>query len=134
MDKFRLVLEKIRTCIEMQNGATGSQLKAIWNDLSEAITENEQNTVLIKTAKEGTPKIILMASRGCSAAIINALQDIPNSIMERHGIMARPEAEPFIINRLPDIEHPPIMMPIRELEEPFYKRFDKRRGKRKNRR
>jgi len=42
MDKFRLVLNKIQDCIEMQNGATESQLKTIWNDLSDAISESER--------------------------------------------------------------------------------------------
>jgi len=42
MENFRLVLDKIQDCIEMQNGVTESQLKTIWNDLSEAITENER--------------------------------------------------------------------------------------------
>lgn len=41
MDKIRLVLNKIQNCIEMQNGATESQLKTIWNDLSDAISESE---------------------------------------------------------------------------------------------
>lgn len=42
MDKFRLILNEIQDCIEMQNGATESQLKTLWNDLSDAISENER--------------------------------------------------------------------------------------------
>jgi hypothetical protein len=42
MDKFRLILSKIHDCIELQNGATESQLKTIWNDLSDAISESER--------------------------------------------------------------------------------------------
>ena len=42
MEKLRLVLKKIQDCIEMQQGATESQLKAIWNDISDSITEHEQ--------------------------------------------------------------------------------------------
>lgn len=42
MEKFRLILDKIQDCIEMQNGATESQLKTIWNDLSDAISESER--------------------------------------------------------------------------------------------
>lgn len=42
MEKFRLILNKIKDCIEMQNGATESQLKAIWNDLSDAVSECER--------------------------------------------------------------------------------------------
>lgn len=41
MDEFRLILRKIQDCIELQNGATEGQLKDLWNDLSNAITESE---------------------------------------------------------------------------------------------
>lgn len=129
MDKFRLVLEKIRTCIEMQNGATGSQLKVIWNDLSEAITQSEESKAITGFAKAKCPKTIVIAPGGLGAAMARVLQEMPNAIV----LSTLPEAEPFIINRLPDIEQPP-MISIKELEEPFYKRFDRRRGKRKNRR
>ena len=42
MEKFRSILNKIQDCIKMQNGATESQLKAIWNDLSDAVSECER--------------------------------------------------------------------------------------------
>ena len=42
MEKLRLVLSKIETCIELQNGATESQLKSMWNDISDFITEQEE--------------------------------------------------------------------------------------------
>lgn len=45
MKGFRSVLKKIQTCIEAQNGATESQLKDIWNELSNAITENEKKVL-----------------------------------------------------------------------------------------
>jgi DnaJ-class molecular chaperone len=54
MDKFRLVLNKIQDCIEMQNGATESQLKTIWNDLSDAISESERGQKL-KTSDGALP-------------------------------------------------------------------------------
>jgi hypothetical protein len=40
-DDLRLILSKIQDCIEMQNGALESQLKSIWNDLSDAITARD---------------------------------------------------------------------------------------------
>jgi hypothetical protein len=50
MEKFRIILDKIQTCIELQCGATESQLKSIWNDLSDAITECESNPANSKPA------------------------------------------------------------------------------------
>jgi len=41
MEEFRLILRKIQDCIELQNGATEGQLKDLWNDLSNAITNSE---------------------------------------------------------------------------------------------
>ncbi len=48
MKQFRLILDKIQDCIEIQNGATESQLKTIWNDLSNAITEMEESRTSVK--------------------------------------------------------------------------------------
>ena len=39
MDKFRVILNEIQDCIEMHNGTMEGQLKHIWNELSDAITE-----------------------------------------------------------------------------------------------
>lgn len=51
---LRIVLDKIQTCIELQNGATESQLKDLWNDISSAITEIEagSETKLNKAATD----------------------------------------------------------------------------------
>jgi hypothetical protein len=57
MEKFRIILDKIQTCIELQCGATESQLKSIWNDLSDAITECESNLANSKPANCDIPDI-----------------------------------------------------------------------------
>ena len=48
MEKFRLILNRLQNCIEQGNGATEGWLKGIWNELSDAITEQETNQVTSK--------------------------------------------------------------------------------------
>jgi len=43
MKYFRITLAQIEDLIERDNGATTPELKLLWNDLSEAITINEEN-------------------------------------------------------------------------------------------
>lgn len=42
MTTFRVILNEIKTLIEKGNGATEVELKQLWNELSNAITETEQ--------------------------------------------------------------------------------------------
>ncbi len=41
MENFRIVLNEIEGFIDNQDGATESQLKSLWNGLSNAITDYE---------------------------------------------------------------------------------------------
>jgi len=43
MDKLRNVLSKIQYLIEYGKGATEPDLKNLWNDLSDAITESDES-------------------------------------------------------------------------------------------
>lgn len=39
---YRTILNEIQSLIEKGNGATETELKALWNQLSDAITQKEQ--------------------------------------------------------------------------------------------
>lgn len=86
----------------------------------------------VSQRQAGSMNIIILGHGHSTRAIGKATINFPDI---GFGIMATepPKDEPLLYRRLPDFEQPP-MISIKELEEPFYKRFDKRRGKRKNRR
>lgn len=55
-NKFRDVLNEVQRLIEINDGATGGELRAIWNNLSFAITESERRP---QPTAEGAKAILL---------------------------------------------------------------------------
>ena len=51
MDKFRLVLNKLQGLIDEGDGAYEGDLKALWNNLSDAITDKEKDKTLKSEGK-----------------------------------------------------------------------------------
>jgi len=70
MNKFRLVLNKLQGLIDEGDGAYEGDLKALWNDLSDAITAREKED---STDKRQLTMPVVMASSASNKEWISSM-------------------------------------------------------------
>jgi len=98
-DRFRDILNDVQRYIETNGGATESEMKAIWNSLSCAITESERR----QPTAEGAEEILDKHSRYHPVTNLVYSEDVLSAMNEFATLHAQKIADKMVEERLREL-------------------------------